>query len=47
MEKAFLNPLFLSGLPLTICGFVVTAPGLWIPGMVLMVCGLAAGKKRT
>jgi hypothetical protein len=46
MKKAFLNSLFLSGLPLTVCGVAFTAPGLWIPGLVLMVAGLAT-KKRT
>jgi len=46
MKKAFQNSLFLSGLPLTVCGVAITAPGLWIPGLVLMVAGLAT-KKRT
>lgn len=41
MKKAFQNPLFLTGLPLTICGFAITAPGLWITGLVLMVAGWA------
>ena len=47
MEKAFRNPLFLTGLPLTVCGIAITAPGLWIPGLVLMVCGWVKGNKRT
>jgi hypothetical protein len=47
MERAFRNPLFLTGLPLAVCGLVITAPGLWIPGLVLMVAGWAKGKKRT
>jgi hypothetical protein len=46
MEKALRNPLFLAGLPLAVCGFAITAPGLWIPGLVLMVCGWAKGKKQ-
>ncbi|WP_330207493.1 hypothetical protein [Pseudomonas sp. AM14(2022)] len=46
MKKAFQNSLFLSGLPLTVCGVAITAPGLWIPGLVLMVAGLAT-RKRT
>ncbi|WP_223480315.1 MULTISPECIES: hypothetical protein [unclassified Pseudomonas] len=46
MEKALRNPLFLTGLPLAVCGFAITAPGLWIPGLVLMVCGWAKGKKQ-
>lgn len=52
MEKAFKQPMFVVGLPLTICGFVFgltgllasgtfayIAPGLLIPGLVLMVIG--------
>ncbi|WP_236318838.1 hypothetical protein [Pseudomonas canadensis] len=46
MDKAFRNPLFLTGIPLAICGIAITAPALWIPGLVLMVCGLAKGKKQ-
>lgn len=46
MKKAFQNPLFLTGLPLTICGVVINVPGLCIPGLVLIVAGLAT-KKRT
>jgi hypothetical protein len=46
MEKAFRNPLFFTGLPLAICGVAITAPGLWIPGLVLMVAGWAKGNKR-
>jgi hypothetical protein len=46
MEKAFRNPLFLTGLPLAICGVAFTAPGLWIPGLVLMIAGWAKGNKR-
>ncbi|MDL5602011.1 hypothetical protein QS468_55520 [Bacillus subtilis] len=45
MKKAFQNPMFLTGLPLTICGVAITAPGLWIPGLVLMVAGFAKGKR--
>lgn len=45
MKKAFRNPLFLTGLPLTICGFAITAPGLWIPGLVLIVTGLGTRKR--
>jgi len=47
MERAFRNPLFLTGLPLAICGIAITAPGLWIPGAVLMIAGWAKGSKRT
>lgn len=43
MKKAFQHPLFLTGLPLTICGAAITAPGLWIPGLVLMIAGFAKG----
>ena len=52
MDKAFKQPIFLVGLPLTICGFVFgitgllasgtlayVAPGLLIPGLVLMAIG--------
>lgn len=46
MDKAFRNPLFLTGIPLVICGIAITAPALWIPGLVLMVCGLAKNKKQ-
>jgi hypothetical protein len=46
MEKAFRNPLFLNGLPRVVCGLAITAPGLWIPGLVLMVAGWAKRKKR-
>jgi hypothetical protein len=46
MEKAFRNPLFLTGLPLAVCGFAITAPAFWIPGLVLMVCGWAKAKKQ-
>jgi hypothetical protein len=46
MEKAFRNPLFLTGLPLAICGVAITAPALWIPGFVMMVAGWASGNKR-
>ncbi|WP_192560247.1 hypothetical protein [Pseudomonas allokribbensis] len=45
MKKAFQNPMFLTGLPLTICGVAITAPGLWIPGLVLMVAGFTIGKR--
>ena len=41
MDKAFRNSLFLTGLPLAICGIAITAPGLWIPGLVFMVIGWA------
>ncbi|WP_165939576.1 hypothetical protein [Pseudomonas vancouverensis] len=47
MEKVFRNPLFSTGLALAICGFAITAPGLWIPGVALMIAGWAKGKKRT
>ncbi|MDD0999290.1 hypothetical protein M5G20_25965 [Pseudomonas sp. TNT2022 ID1044] len=46
MEKAFRNPLFLTGLSLAICGVAITAPGLWIPGLALMVAGWTKGNKR-
>ena len=46
MEKAFRNPLFLTGITLAVCGFAITAPGLWIAGLVLMVCGWGKGKKQ-
>ncbi|CRM94495.1 hypothetical protein [Pseudomonas sp. 22 E 5] len=46
MDKAFRNPLFLTGIPLVICGIAITAPALWITGLVLMVCGLAKSKKQ-
>jgi hypothetical protein len=46
MDKAFRNPLFLTGLPLAVCGLAITAPALWITGLVLMVCGWAKGKKQ-
>ena len=52
MDKAFKQPIFVVGLPLTICGFffvftgllasgtlAYVAPGLLIPGLVLMVIG--------
>ncbi len=45
MKKAFQNSLFLSGLPLAVFGVAITAPGLWIPGLVLMVAGLATKKE--
>jgi len=45
MKKAFQNPLFLTGLPLTTCGVAINAPGLWIPGLVLIVAGLATKKR--
>ncbi|KAF1031151.1 MAG: hypothetical protein GAK37_00914 [Pseudomonas sp.] len=41
MSKALRNPLFLIGLPMLVCGFAIAAPGLWIPGMALAVCGLS------
>lgn len=46
MDKAFRNPMFLTGLPMAICGLAITAPGLWIPGLGLMVVGWAKGNKR-
>jgi len=46
MEKVFRNPLFLTGLALGICGLAITAPGIWIPGLALMVAGWAKGSKR-
>lgn len=47
MEKAFRNPLFLTGLPLAICGVAFTAPGLWIPGLVLMITSQVMVASRT
>ncbi|GID03461.1 hypothetical protein TMM008_06630 [Pseudomonas sp. 008] len=46
MDKAFRNPMFLTGLPMAICDLAITAPGLWIPGLGLMVVGWAKGNKR-
>ena len=46
MEKAFRNSLFLTGLPLAIYGAAINSPGLWIPGLVLMVAGWAKGNRR-
>jgi len=46
MEKAFRNPLFLTGLPMAVCGVAITAPAFWIPGLVLMVCGWAKANKQ-
>lgn len=46
MDQAFRNPIFLTGLPMAICGLAITAPGLWIPGLGLMVVGWAKGNKR-
>jgi len=47
MERALRNPLFLAGIPLAAIGAAIAAPGLWIPGLVLMVCGWAKGNKST
>lgn len=46
MEKTLRNPLFLTGLPLAVCGVAITAPGLWIPGLALMLCGWAKSSKK-
>ena len=46
MEKAFRNSLFVTGLPLVVCGVAINAPGLWITGLVLMICGWAKANKR-
>lgn len=56
MNKIFSNPLFLSGLPLLVCGiafgdsdsagYSAVAAGFFIPGLVLIACGLAAARKQ-
>ncbi|QFS55885.1 hypothetical protein FD951_15530 [Pseudomonas chlororaphis subsp. aurantiaca] len=46
MDKAFRNALFLTGLPMAVCGLAIGIPALWIAGLGLVVCGWVKSNRR-